>query len=98
MDFLSAITEDDNEHSQAAGWVTALFCVEDVSTLLPALDTWLGERPSHRDAFGQAQLTWQLSKLFLAADHPSAGRAEIQAFFDALDEARSRYPGYFADS
>lgn len=98
MDFLSALADDEDEHTQAAGWIAALACAKSLSEILPALDTWLAEKPSHRDAFAQAQQTWQLSKLFLVAGRPGTGGAEVQAFFDALEEIRCQRVGDFADS
>jgi ferric-dicitrate binding protein FerR (iron transport regulator) len=83
--------------SQAAGWIAALACAENFSSVLPGLNAWLREKPSHRAAFAEAQRAWRLAKHFLRAGEPDAGRAEVQAFFDALEEERCRSPRDFAD-
>lgn len=89
---------DEDEISQAAGWIAALACAENFSSVLPELNAWLRMKPSHRTAFAEAQRAWRLAKPFLRAGQPSAGQAEARAFFEALDEERARAPQDVPDS
>jgi hypothetical protein len=89
---------DEDDLLQAAEWIAALVCTQDFSTVLPGLNARLREKSSHRVAFAEAQRAWRLAKPFLRAGGPGAGPAEVQAFFDALEEERCRAPKDFSDA
>jgi len=80
---------------KAAGWVTAIIAARNFSAVLPALNAWLREHPTHRVAWARMQRTWRLIHPYLRATDPAAGPEEIAAFFEALEQELAREPRNF---
>jgi len=75
---------------QAAEWFVELLCADSVSGVLPELNAWLRADPAHRAAFLEIQRSWRLAATFWRASRPDASAAQVDAFFEALEEERCR--------
>lgn len=82
----SPCEEIDELDREAMSRLFDLIDAEDVASVLLELNTWLRQRPAHRRAWVRVQRISRLMVAFLRATEPDAGKEDMDAFVDVIDE------------